>query len=182
MGLKHVEAHSLMKGDSDPNLLTRLLNLHAIILTAAKQYQKAVLVREEELALSLLDYATSLLDDAGLCNAAHLYYYLKQLDRVVDLMRKALAIRMITFVPSHPSMQETRDDLLAVYQMALIDPEMKKKVASESHRVCSVDGCNTVKEKMNRCLKMCAKLTRSSFMSTLWCVQSFLTYCRTKRS
>ena len=46
MGLKHIEeARSLMKPDSNPNLLTRLLNLRAILLTAAKPYQKSVFLR-----------------------------------------------------------------------------------------------------------------------------------------
>ena len=73
------------------------------------------------------------------------------MDRTADLMTKALAIRVKTLGPSHPSTQDARDDL-ACYRRALIDPELKNKL-SESHRVCSIDGCNTVKEKMNRCLK-----------------------------
>ena len=67
-------------------------------------------------------------------------------------MRKALAIRMKTLGPSHLLTQRAQNDL-AVYQKALIDPGMKNKVASESHRMCSVDGCNIVQEMMNRCLK-----------------------------
>ena len=153
-GLKRVEeAHSLVKPDTDPQFLVMLLNMHALLLTADKQYQKAVLVREEEIALSLRlyglnhpQYATSL------ANAAGLYVQLKQTDRAVDLLTKALAIRMKTFGASHPLTQETRYEL-AMYQRVLIDPALKKKIVSESHRVCSVDGCNTVKEKMNRCLK-----------------------------
>ena len=153
-GLKHIEeARSLIKPDFNSNLLASLLNLHALLLMEVKQFQKAVLVREEELAQSLRvngpnhpEFATSLR------NAALLYARLKQTDRAVDLMTKALEIRMKTFGPSHPSTQQARDDL-AMYQKALIDPEMKKKVTSESHRVCSVDGCNTVQNKMNRCLK-----------------------------
>ena len=154
MALKHIEeARSLMKPDFGPMILVNLFNTHALLLTEMKQFQKAVLVREEELALSLRvngpnhpDYATSL------SNAAILYAELKQTDRAVDLMTKALAIRTKTFGPSHPLTQDARD-ALAVYQKALIDPETKKELASESHRMCSVDGCHTVKEKMNRCLK-----------------------------
>ena len=162
-GLKLVkEARSLMKPDYDPILLAKLLDFHAILLVEMKQYQKAVLMREEELALTLRlhgpnhpEYATSLE------NAALLYAKLKQTDRAVDLTTKSLAIRVKTFGPSHPSTQETQE-LLAVYQKALIDPEMKKTIASESHRVCSVDGCNIVQNMMNRCLKclsfyMCRK-------------------------
>ena len=153
-GLKQIEeARSLMKPDYDPNLLAKLLNTHALLLTADKQYQKAVLMREEQLALNLKingpnhpDYATSLY------NVASLYAELKQTDRAVDLLTKALSIYTKSLGPSHPSTQRARNEL-AVWQEALINPEMKKKVASESHRVCSVDGCNIVQEKMNRCLK-----------------------------
>jgi hypothetical protein len=73
------------------------------------------------------------------------------MDRAADLLTKALAIRTKTLGASHPSTQEARQ-VLAVLQKALIDPEVKNKL-SESHRVCSVDGCQIVKEKMNRCLK-----------------------------
>ena len=162
-GLKQIEeARSLMKPESDPRILASLLNFHAILLVEMKQYQKAVLVREEAVELRLQisgpnhpEYATSLR------NSAFLYAQLKQMDRAFDLAAKALAIFTKTLGPSHPSTQDTRKSL-AVYQKALIDPEVKKKVASESHRVCSVDGCNTVKTKMNRCLKclsfyMCRK-------------------------
>ena len=162
-GLKHIEqARSLMKPDFDLRVLASVLNMHALLLTEMKQYQKAVLLREEELAHTLRlygpdhpDYATSLL------GAAFLYAKLKQPDRAVYLAAKALAIRMKTFGASHPSTQDTRK-VLAVCQRALNDPELKKNIASESHRVCSVDGCHTVQNKMNRCLKclsfyMCKK-------------------------
>ena len=153
-GLKLVEeARSLMKPDSDPRILASLLNLHALLLTAMKQYQKAVLVREEELALTLRLLGPNHPEFANsLANAAFLYARLKQMDQAFDLATKALAIRMKTLGPSHPLTQQARYDL-ACYQKALIDPEVKKKIASESHRMCSVEGCNTVKEKMNRCLK-----------------------------
>ena len=147
------EARSLMKPESDPHILANILNMHALVLMEMKQYQKAVLVREEELALSLRvngpnhpEFATSLL------NAALLYPRLKQMDRAFDLAAKALAIRMKTFGASHPLTQRAKDDL-AIYQKALIDPELKNVIAPESHRVCSVDGCHTVQNKMNRCLK-----------------------------
>ena len=154
MALKHVEeARSLMKSNLAPHLLGRLLNLHAILLTEMKQYQKAVLVHEEDLAVTLhllgpnhRDFATSLL------GASLLYFKLKQIDRAVDLATKALEIRTKTLGPSHALTQEAVN-LLASYQRALIDPEAKKKLASESHRMCNIDGCHTVKEKMNRCLK-----------------------------
>ena len=68
------------------------------------------------------------------------------MDRTVD------EIRAKTFGPSHSSTQDARDDLTC-YQRALIDPALKKKIASESHRMCSADGCHTVQNKMNRCLK-----------------------------
>jgi tetratricopeptide (TPR) repeat protein len=74
-GLKQIEeARSLMMPHFDPLILCNLLNTHAILLRETKQYQKAVLVREEELALTLRlygpnhpEYATSLR------NAALLY-------------------------------------------------------------------------------------------------------------
>ena len=152
-GLKRIEeARSLLKPDTDPQFLVMLLNTHAILLRETKQYQKAVLVREEELALTLRlygpnhpEYATSL------CNAALLYAELKQMDRAVDLLTKALEIRTKTLGAAHPSTQETRQ-VLSVLQKSLIDPELKNEL-SDSHRVCSVDGCQIVKEKMNRCLK-----------------------------
>ena len=53
-------------------------------------------------------------------------------------------------------------EFLVKYQKALTDPDLKNQLASKSDRMCSIDGCNTVKEKMNRCLKclsfyMCKK-------------------------
>ena len=154
MALKHIEeARSLIKPDGSPNLLVRLLNMHAILLTEVKQFQKAVLVRGEELAFRLKISGPNHPEFANsLANAAFLYARLKQMDQAFDLATKALAIRMKTLGPSHPLTQQARYDL-ACYQKALIDPEVKKKIASESHRMCSVEGCITVKEKMNRCLK-----------------------------
>ena len=154
MSLKRIEeARSLMKLESNPRLLAIILSLHALVLTEMKQFQKAVLAREEELALSLKisgpnhpEYATSLR------NAAVLYAKLKQTDRAVELLTKAFEIYMKPLGPAHPSTQEARDDL-ATCQKALIDPALKKVIASESHRMCSVDGCNIVQNKMNRCLK-----------------------------
>ena len=152
--LKHIEeARSLMKPESDPQILASLLNSHALLLTAAKQFQKAVLVREEDLALTLRLYGPNHPQFAtSLINAAVLYSQLKQMDRAVDLAAKALEIRVKTFGPSHASTQRARDEL-SVCQKALIDPETKKELASESHRMCSVGGCHTVQNKMNRCLK-----------------------------
>ena len=74
-GLKRVEeARSLMKPEGNPYILARILNLHALLLTEMEQYQKAVLVQEEELALRFKingpnhpDYAVTLR------NAALLY-------------------------------------------------------------------------------------------------------------
>ena len=154
MSLKRIEEdRSLMKLESNPRLLAIILSLHALVLTEMKQFQKAVLAREEELALSLKisgpnhpEYASSLR------NAAVLYAELKQMDRAVELMTKSLAIRTKTFGPSHPLTQEARNDHAAC-QRALIDPELKMQMASDSHRVCSIDGCNIVQNKMNRCLK-----------------------------
>jgi tetratricopeptide (TPR) repeat protein len=153
-GLKYIEeARSLMKPEGDPDLLAGLLNLHALLLTDMKQYQKAVLVREEEMALTLRLYGPNHPEYANsLANSALLYAKLKQTDRAVDLMTKALEIRTKTFGPSHFMTQETQK-FLALFRKSLIDPEMKKAIASESHRVCSVDGCNIVQNKMNRCLK-----------------------------
>jgi tetratricopeptide (TPR) repeat protein len=142
-----------MKPDFKSNLLVSLLNMHALLLMEVKQFQKAVLVREEQLAHTLRLYGPNHPEFANsLANAAFLYARLKQTDRAVDLAAKALAIRTKTFGPSHPLTQDARDDL-ACYQRALIDPETKKELASESHRMCSVDGCYTVQNKMNRCLK-----------------------------
>ena len=153
MGLKHIEeARSVMKPESDPHLLATLLNLHANFLTEMKQYQKAVLVREEQMALRLQisgpnhpDYATSLE------NAAALYCELKQIDLAAELMTKSLAIRTKSFGPSHPLTQKTRDRLVE-FEKAQTDPEMKKKLASKSDRICSRPKCFKVEKKMGICL------------------------------
>ena len=152
-GLKYVqEARSLVSAD-DFWLLSTILNMEAFLLSSLERYQEALLVREKQMELALrifgpdhLNYATSLL------NAANLYAELKQMSSAVDLASKGLAIRTKTFGPSHPSTQRARDNL-AEYQKALTDPETNKKIASKSHRMCNIDGCHIVKEKMNRCLK-----------------------------
>ena len=153
VGLKHIrEAHSLLSAER-PDLLGAILNEEATLLMELERYQDALFVREKEKEFSLRflgpnhpQYAVCL------CNAAMLYAKLKQVPLAIDLVAKALAIHMDVFGPSHPFTQNVQDQLLD-YRKALIDPKIKNQLASKSHRMCNIDGCHIVKEKMNRCLK-----------------------------
>jgi tetratricopeptide (TPR) repeat protein len=146
------EARSLVSAENF-GLLANVLNLESLLLMKLERYQEALIVREKETELSLRikgpnhhEYATSL------NNTAQLYAELKQMQSAVDLTSKAVAIYKKTFGPSHPHTQNAQNRL-AIYQKALIDPDLKNQFASTKNRMCNVDGCNTVEENMNRCSK-----------------------------
>ena len=152
-GLKHVQdARSLVSADNS-GLLGKILNSEARFLMELERYQEALLVGEKQKDITLQItgpnhpiYATSL------SNAADLYAKLKQLPSAVDLLTKAVAIYAKTLGPSHADTQSAQNDL-AYYRKALTDPDLKNRIASTKNRMCNIDGCNTVRENMNRCSK-----------------------------
>ena len=150
------EARSLYKPQFDPGALAAVLNTHALILETMERYQDAVLASEEALALRVRIDGLNHPNYAASClHAAFLYMRLKQVDRAVDLATRALDIYMRTIGPSHPLTNGARA-FLANYQKALINPDIKKALASKSDRMCNIGGCHTVQKNMSRCLKCLA--------------------------
>ena len=151
-GLKLIqEARSLVSPENF-GLLANVLNLETILLKELGRYQEALVVGEKQTDLTLRvygpdhpQYATSL------SNTAQLYAKLKQVPLAVDLASKAVAIFMKTYGPSHSYTQIAGSDL-EMYQKSLTDPTLKNELASKD-RMCNIDGCNTVKKNMLRCMK-----------------------------
>ena len=140
-------------------LQPRFLNLEALALKELCRFQEAVEVREREIALCLKifgannpQYATSL------TNAAVLYRELKQVERAIPLIREAVGIYERTIGPTHWDTMTARLELSNL-EKALHDQAEQRKLAAPSHRMCSISGCNAVKEKMNRYLSfyLCKK-------------------------
>ena len=152
-GLKHIEeARSLLPPDEESNTLANVLNSHAMLLKKLGRFEEALEIRLEQMAPSLRlngpnhpEYATS-------ChNAGILYAMLNQMQKAIDLEEKALAIYMKTFGPSHEVTLRIQKEL-ASYQLALTDPEIKKRFVKTRDRMCSIDHCHSIEKGMNRCM------------------------------
>ena len=152
-GLKYVQTARSLVSPENFGLLGVVLNLEAILLKELERYQEALPIREKHMDLSLRIYGPNHHEYAvALVNAAQLYAKLKQMPSAVDLTSKAVAIFMKTLGPSHPNTRNAQNQL-ADCQKALTDPDLKKQLSSKSDRMCNIDGCHTVKEFMNRCMK-----------------------------
>ena len=136
------------KPDFDFGLLGALLEVHALLLAAVERFEEALIIWQQMAAFVGMDhpnYARSCL------HSAQLFATLKQTAKAVREAERAFAIRKNAFGESHTLTREAQK-ALANYTKALTDPDLKKQLASKLHRLCNIDGCNTVEEKMGICL------------------------------
>ena len=97
-GLKRIEeARSLISSDVESEQLTNVLNMHALLLQKLGRFVEALPIRLEHIALSIRLYGPNHPEYATSChNTAILYSELNQMQKAIDLMKEALAIRMKT--------------------------------------------------------------------------------------
>ena len=152
-GLRRIEdAISLLTSQDNQSFLTRLLNQQGDFLIELERYEQAAVVRNKHMELSLrLDGP----DDekyADVClRSAELYVKVKQISWAIDLAKRAHAIWIKIFGPSHWR-TEYAQRLIVKYKKALIDPEVKKRLVSKADRMCSYYECGKVEKKMGICL------------------------------
>ena len=148
-GLKYTgEARYLLPAE-DSSLLSNVLNLHAVLLVETGRSEDALLVREEHLELSLRLYGAEHTLYAIAClNTAELHAKLNGIAQAIDLAKLSFEILTKTLGPTHISTRSAQV-AVAVYQKALTDPILKKKVACNADRMCSV--CGKVEGLQDRC-------------------------------
>ena len=150
--LKFIEtAHTLMRLKHGSHVLADLFDVHASTYFEMGYYQESLSMREKNLDLQLRASGPNHPKYAISCiKAARLYATLKQIQKAVDFATKAVAINQKMLQESNPSLENSRTDL-ALYQKALIDPVVRKQVASELHRLCNYPECGNVEKKMGIC-------------------------------